>query len=138
MNNAECKQPTELLGKTIFPSLGAPVKYWLYDAYAQVQFAWPQQKEATQVWAQGENDLTTIGLKMTAEETDRRSQILTDMDTYRAEMYTKFIIGKEPLSKWDEYVRKMNEMGLPELMQIYETAHERYTKMAKDLGVEVK
>ncbi|MBE7013426.1 MAG: extracellular solute-binding protein [Ruminococcaceae bacterium] len=138
MNNPEGKQPTELLGKTIFPSLGAPVKYWLYDAYSQVQFAWPQQKEATQVWAQGENDLTTIGLKMTAEETDRRSQILTDMDTYRAEMYTKFIIGKEPLSKWDEYVRKMNEMGLPELMQIYETAHERYTKMAKDLGVEVK
>lgn len=138
LNDPEGRQATEVLGKTLFPSLGAPVKYWLYDAYAQVQFAWPQQKAATEVWAIGNNDLTTTGVKMTAEETDRRSQILTDMDTYRSEMYTKFVIGKEPLSKWDEYVSKMNAMGLPELMEIYETANKRYNDMAASLGVELQ
>lgn len=137
LNDPDGKQATEVLGKTIFPSLGNPIKYWLYDAYAQVQFAWPQQKAATELWAQGDTRLTSTGIKMTAEETDRRSQILTDMDTYRSEMFTKFVVGKEPLSKWDEYVRKLNEMGLPELMEIYETAHNRYNEMAASLGVKL-
>ena len=59
------------------------------------------------------------------EEQKLRDEINTGISTYMEETITKFLLGQEPLSKWDEYVATMKEMGIDELLEIYETAYER-------------
>ena len=45
--------------------------------------------------------------------------------TYAKEMISKFLLGTEPLSKWDEYVATINEMGADKLLAAYESAYNR-------------
>ena len=36
---------------------------------------------------------------------------------------SKFMLGMEPLSKFDVYVASLDEMGLPELLAAYEKSY---------------
>ncbi|WP_062108740.1 extracellular solute-binding protein [Bacillus niameyensis] len=62
--------------------------------------------------------------------TDDESKVLAsigaDIDKYVVEMRDKFITGNEPLSKWDDYVKTLDNMGLEEYMEIKQAAYERY------------
>lgn len=62
----------------------------------------------------------------TNEENELRPTITTDIDKYvestRAHWITEGGIDKG----WDEYVKKLNTMGLKELMKIYQDAYNRY------------
>lgn len=51
------------------------------------------------------------------------SEYATAISTYTQEMVSKMILGQEPISKFDEYVATLNEMGLPELLAAYETSY---------------
>ena len=44
---------------------------------------------------------------------------------YSQEMISKFLLGKEPLSKWDEFVSTIDKMGVDELLAVYEAAYNR-------------
>ncbi len=128
-NNPDGKAPAEALGEYCWPGMGVPNKYWLNDAYAKIQYLFPQQYAATDEWVVGDTSLVDAGFKYTADENERKSQIQTDLDAYRDEMVTKMIIGQEPLSKFDEYVETMNKYGLQELIGICQTAYDRYNSL---------
>ncbi|MDY0409055.1 type 2 periplasmic-binding domain-containing protein [Paracerasibacillus soli] len=49
-----------------------------------------------------------------------------DIAKYVEEMRDKFISGDADLSTWDEYVETIEKQGLDELMEIYQTAYDRY------------
>ncbi len=61
--------------------------------------------------------------------TDEEQKVLEEKGTellmYSQEMISKFLLGKEPLSKWDEYVSTIDEMGVDELLAVYEAAYNR-------------
>jgi len=65
-------------------------------------------------------------VRYTKEETERLSFLQNDIDTYVDQMLAKFIIGEEPLSKWDEYVKTLQSMGLDELLKIKQDAYNRW------------
>ncbi|MDW7657785.1 MAG: hypothetical protein SCM11_11510 [Bacillota bacterium] len=65
-------------------------------------------------------------LTFTAEESLRTSEIMGEVNTYYDEMVNKFIMGVEPLSKYDEYVTRINAMGIDEAIAIYQAALDRY------------
>ncbi|MBR5542823.1 MAG: extracellular solute-binding protein [Oscillospiraceae bacterium] len=44
---------------------------------------------------------------------------------YRTEMFTKFILGQEPLSKFDEFKETLLEMGVQKLLDVHESAYSR-------------
>ncbi len=71
----------------------------------------------------GYNPVRWVGL--TEEEDMVRSEIGTALDTYTKEMISKFLLGTEPLSKWDEYVNTINEIGADKLLKVYEAAYNR-------------
>lgn len=131
MNNPEGIPPADVLGKYAWPGTGVPNKYWLSDAYAQLQYLFPQQIEAIDKWVEGDTSLVSAHFKFNAEENERRSEIQTDTDAYRDEMITKMVIGKEPLSKFDEYVETINKYGLEELIKIYQSGYDRYISLGK-------
>ncbi|WP_278253258.1 hypothetical protein [Bacillus sp. SD088] len=41
-------------------------------------------------------------------------------------MRDKFITGNVPFSKWEDYVKTLDEMGLDKYMEIKQAAYERY------------
>lgn len=63
----------------------------------------------------------------TTDETTERTQINTDMETYREEWRGYFITGQKDLeADWAEYVAGFEGMKLPRYMEIYKKGYEAY------------
>lgn len=56
------------------------------------------------------------------EDMDRVVAIEQDLNTYRDEAVTKFIIGEWDFGMWDEYCQTMEQIGIRELEEIYQKA----------------
>ena len=72
------------------------------------------------------NNGTKAALPFTDEENEIRSEIETNIETYCDEMAIKFIEGKESLDNFDEYVATVESYGLEELLQVHQSAYERF------------
>lgn len=62
----------------------------------------------------------------TVEENNELSSIQSDIHKYVNEMQDKFITGNEPLSKWDQYIKRIETMNLEKYMEIQNDAYNRY------------
>lgn len=62
------------------------------------------------------------------EETDGYVSVMTDINTYRDEMITKFITGNEDLNNFDKYVKKIEGMGIQDAISIRQAQYDRYIK----------
>lgn len=59
------------------------------------------------------------------EEGKRIEVLLTDIGTYKDEMWVKFAEGNLSLEDdWDDYVNQLNELGLQEVLDIYQKAQD--------------
>ena len=67
-----------------------------------------------------------LGVTLTAEESLRRSEIMTDIATYTAEMTAKFINGQADLAEYDNYLKTLDNMGFQEARDITQAAYNRY------------
>lgn len=63
--------------------------------------------------------------KLTQEEADIESQTGSTIATRMGEHIANFIIGQEPLSSWDKYVKEINDLGLDKMLAIYEASGKR-------------
>ena len=66
-------------------------------------------------------------LSLTNDEKNVAATIGTDIKVYVQEITSKFMLGQLPLSEWDSYVKTIEEMGLEELLSVYEGAYNRAT-----------
>ena len=62
---------------------------------------------------------------LTEEEDEVISSVMTDIKTYSNEMIHKFIIGTEPMDKFDEYLAKLNAIGLSDVLAIKQAQYDR-------------
>jgi len=67
-------------------------------------------------------------LPLTAEENEEIAGIAADLDTYMSEMTNKFLLGKESMDKYDEFVEKCKEMGIKRIIEIRQAAYDRAMK----------
>ena len=67
----------------------------------------------------------TMWLSFNEEETKVMEVERVEIETYTREMMSKFMLGMEPLSKFDEFVETINEMGVEKLLAAYESAYNR-------------
>jgi len=67
-------------------------------------------------------------LSFSQEDDELRRQIMADVQTFVDENITKFILGQEPISKWDEYVNRVKEMGIEKVIEIYQKAYDEWLK----------
>ena len=61
-------------------------------------------------------------LSFSSEDDAVRREAMTDIETYVDEMVMKFITGRESLDNWDTYVAKVEQMGINEVLDIYQNA----------------
>ena len=67
----------------------------------------------------------TMFLAFNEEEYAIKDVYAAAINTYVNEMLSKFLLGQEPLSKFDEFRATLDEMGLQELLGAYESAYAR-------------
>jgi putative aldouronate transport system substrate-binding protein len=64
------------------------------------------------------------------EEDVARLKILkTDIITFIESSIPKFIIEGFTEASWNQYIKQLNDMGLEELLQIYQVNYDRYSKL---------
>ena len=61
-------------------------------------------------------------LSFTSEQDSERRAAMADIEIYVDEMVMKFITGREPLSNWDTYVNTVKQMGIDNVLSIYQEA----------------
>ncbi|WP_422656881.1 ABC transporter substrate-binding protein [Paenibacillus sp. EC2-1] len=88
----------------------------------------PDQLESKIIWAEPTMEKKMPRTTPTQSESSRYASIMTDINTYKDEMYLKFVMGAEPLDNFDKYVKTIQSMGLEEALNIQQKALERYAK----------
>ncbi|ACT04457.1 extracellular solute-binding protein [Paenibacillus sp. JDR-2] len=96
--------------------------------YQEQNASLPQQKEALNTWMAVDNDGLLPPLTFTNEESSRLAAIMADVNTYRDEMFDKFVMGAEPLEHFDNFVKTIQGMGIQEALEIEQAAYDRYLK----------
>lgn len=87
--------------------------------------------EANNTWYYPNKDAASkwtipIGVTFTTEESNQLDEYQSAIATYVSEEASKFITGDEPLSNFNSFVSNLNNMGLPQVLKIYQAAYDRY------------
>jgi putative aldouronate transport system substrate-binding protein len=51
---------------------------------------------------------------------------MSDIGTYRDEMFVKFVIGVEPIENFDKFVDQINKFNVKRAIEIQQAALDRY------------
>ena len=63
----------------------------------------------------------------TDAENSERAIIVTDITNYFGNMVAQFVTGQSDIdAEWDNYLKKLDDMGLPRLLEIEQAAYDRY------------
>jgi putative aldouronate transport system substrate-binding protein len=104
---------------------GPFVQDWRYTE--QGGFQYPAQLEAMPRWTF--SDMADHRMPLvtpTPEESEELAEIMTEVNTYKSEMFWKFVFGSEDLSSFDEYVSVIEDLGIARAIEIQEAALARY------------
>lgn len=84
--------------------------------------------EAQELWGKNNDGAYNFptGATLTTDEGTEFAQITGDINTYISEMNIKFIIGKEPMSNYDQYVSKIKSMNIDKAIKLEQAALDRY------------
>ena len=62
----------------------------------------------------------------TPDEAQEIASIMAEVETYRKEMFLKFVMGAEPLDKFENYLAQLKKMGIERAIEIKQAALDRY------------
>ena len=85
------------------------------------------KEDSVQYALDADKSLLVRPLKYTVEESDAKSTKESDISSYVTEMVGKFIIGTEPLRNYETFLETLKEMGIEDVIEIYQTAYDRQT-----------
>lgn len=95
--------------------------------FEQYGFTFEQQQVANTNWQY--SDVTKYRMPKvtpTPEESQELATIMNEINTYRDEMYVKYLFGQESLDTYDDYVDNIKKMGIERALEIQTAALERY------------
>ena len=83
-------------------------------------------KQAMDEWTKPGNDWVMPPVTHTNAENQEITSIMSDVNTYINEMNLRFVMGNEPLSKFDDFTSKVKSMGIDKVTKDKQAALERY------------
>lgn len=66
---------------------------------------------------------------MTEEELQVLATVGQGIQKHYQENIARFIIGTRSLSEWDQYVKEANDLGVPQVVEVFKNAHDRALTM---------
>ncbi len=85
---------------------------------------WPQQKAAYDLYA-ASTPINLLNITHSADESSYINKYWGDINTYTIEMINKFIMGTEPLDKFEEFQANLKNLHIEEITQYKQDAYER-------------
>ena len=93
------------------------------EQYAQL----PQQKAALLNWMDTDmKDHLMPNVSLTLEQQSELSTVVENINTYKTEMISKFIMGVEPIEKFDEFREQLKSRGLDKYIEYQQQAYDRF------------
>ncbi len=87
----------------------------------------PWGGESISIWAE---NVDTSGilptLSFTAEEKEQIADALTQLETYADTQMNNVVIGEMSIEEWPKVVEKFRDMGVDEILEVYNAAYQRY------------
>lgn len=91
------------------------------------QYPYDLQHQAWDVWSDSTiKGVLPQGMIKTEEESTKFGSVMTEIESYVDEMFLKFIMGLEPIDKFDEYVAQVKSMGIDDAIKIQQDSLDRY------------
>jgi len=78
------------------------------------------------VWAEDKCDYNYPKIDLTADAATEYSALYSDIDTYVKETIPKFIIGSLSMDKYDEFVDRLNTMGIDRCIELKQAALDQF------------
>lgn len=102
----------------------AQTRAMMTEAACEIMQFWTEDQTA--LMEQGNNAYYPSDVALTAEELEAVSTVLTDIATYVSETVPKFIMGTMSLDEWDTYCQAIRDMGIEDVVAIYQASYDRY------------
>lgn len=109
--------------------------------YGEQFYSRPQQKDARSTWTKNvdkyaEKNIVRLG-EPTLEESSEIASMLNEITTYANEQYVKWLMGQGDIdAEFDSYVDTLNSMGLPRVLEVYQSAHDRYIQKFPEMATQ--
>lgn len=125
LKNADKLAPSQALAMYTRASYFGP---FVQDVrYLEQYYFLPEQQKAVALWSDTDAILYTLPVTpKTEQENTALSSIMQNVNTYVDEMSIKFILGIEPIERFDEYVKQLKALNIEEVIQIQQAALDRY------------
>ena len=95
--------------------------------YIEQYYALKQQSDALAIWGNNNDEKHRMPqITLTNEESDEYTKIINDIETYRDEMATKFIMGEESFDNFGTYVETLKSMKIDRAVEIQQAAYDRF------------
>ncbi len=92
----------------------------------------PQQKQAIETWTKWAKEATEANTRvfenLTPEENAKIAPLMTEIDTYRDEMFLKWVMGQQSLDNFEQYRAQLKKMGMEEVLKVRQEAYDRFIK----------
>jgi putative aldouronate transport system substrate-binding protein len=99
----------------------------IWQATYDVPNADQKALEASNLWTTYDADYVLPTISLTADESYEASSSKADIETYVSEYTLKCIIGEYDVdATWEEYLSKLDAMGVQEVVSVYQAALDRY------------
>lgn len=108
-------------------SMGSSSDSYYQDPLVRTTRMWnyPTQKDASMKWNEG-TPIMLSPLTYSDEEANEISAIISEVNTYRDEMFMKFVLGTESLDNFDAYLVQLKNMGVERAIEIRQAALDRF------------
>jgi putative aldouronate transport system substrate-binding protein len=85
-----------------------------------------ESQTCMEIWGKADDSYVMPVINRTSEENRKYSSTMSEIETYIDEMTLKFIVGAEPLSNFDDYIKNIKNMGIDDMIKIQQNALDRY------------
>ncbi|MBQ6938112.1 MAG: extracellular solute-binding protein [Clostridia bacterium] len=99
--------------------------------YIDQYYALPQQQAALDAWVLSVEEgrkMTLPTVMPTSEESEEYANIMAEVEKHKEQMLIKFIMGIEPMDKFDDFVKDLKKLNVERAMEIQTAALKRYNK----------
>jgi len=79
-----------------------------------------------ELWNQSDLSRIIPSLTISPDEQSEITKVMDDIYMYRREWIHKFVMGVEPIDKWDEVAQQIRDMGIDKAIKVYQKAYDRY------------
>lgn len=99
--------------------------------YFEQYMALPQQQESLKTWTKYAAEVTKANKMyrgiLTPEEVSQTTTKQNEINTYKDEMFLKWLMGKEDIdATWDKYVAQIKKLGIEDIIAIRQDAYDRF------------